>query len=110
MMQCKDIPDRPILELLDHTKRNDRNGCGWVMRYSYRGEPCILDAMPPEMRHMPEGQRNKLALAKMAMLIRRGLAEGCTCGCRGDFEITAKGADYLTRAVDSGGSGRGFRA
>lgn len=95
-MQCKDIPDRPILELLDRARREAPSGhAGWVLRWSYDGKPCILDAMPPELGSLPEGQRDKLALAKMAMLIRRGLVDGCTCGCRGDFEITDKGRQAL---------------
>jgi predicted transcriptional regulator len=46
---------------------------------------------------MPDETPVKLARAKMGMLIRRGLVDGCTCGCRGDFELTAKGADLLSR-------------
>lgn len=37
----------------------------------------------------------KVGLAAMANLIKRGLVEGCTCGCRGDFEITDKGREVL---------------
>lgn len=29
----------------------------------------------------------KVLLAKCKSLIKRGLLTGCTCGCRGDFEI-----------------------
>ena len=35
-----------------------------------------------------------------APLVRRGLVTGCGCGCRGDFEITAKGIQWLAQ-VDS---------
>jgi predicted NBD/HSP70 family sugar kinase len=44
--------------------------------------------MPPQV---PE----KLARAKMTMLMRRGLVEGCGCGCRGDWELTSKGRATL---------------
>ncbi len=37
----------------------------------------------------------KLILAKMKQLIKRGLVDGCACGCRGDFEITPKGEEWL---------------
>lgn len=40
---------------------------------------------------MPSDIPDKLALAKMRMLIRKGLVDGCGCGCRGDFELTGKG-------------------
>jgi hypothetical protein len=76
-MQCKDIPDRPILELLARTPDKWHN---WY----FGNERDVRQAMPPET---PE----KLVLAKMRMLIRRGLVDGCDCGCRGDFVITPKG-------------------
>ena len=44
---------------------------------------------------MPEGIPIKLRLSVMRNLINRGLVEGCPCGCRGDFEITRKGLEYL---------------
>ena len=30
---------------------------------------------------------DKLVLSKARRLINRGVLDGCTCGCRGDFEI-----------------------
>lgn len=33
--------------------------------------------------------------AEMQNLIDVGLINGCTCGCRGDFQITPKGEEYL---------------
>ena len=47
--------------------------------------------MPSVARAMPEGTPEKLRIAKMAILIKRGLVDGCPCGCRGDYEITDKG-------------------
>jgi hypothetical protein len=38
-----------------------------------------------------------LAWAKMNMLIRRGLVHGCPCGCRGDYELTVKGCDFIKK-------------
>lgn len=49
---------------------------------------------------MPPNLPEKLVLGKMRMLMRRGLVTGCGCGCRGDFEITAKGIQWLAQ-VDS---------
>lgn len=37
----------------------------------------------------------KVVVAKLARLIKRGLLTGCTCGCRGDFEVTEKGGGLL---------------
>jgi len=86
-MQCKDIPDAPVLAFL--AKLPEYHGAGWhdlQPRAEYM--PTVLDAMPSAT---PE----KLARAKMAQLIRRGLVDGCTCGCRGDFTLTAKGRAAL---------------
>lgn len=38
----------------------------------------------------------------MASLIRRGLVDGCGCGCRGDFMITDKGRFTLADLRDLG--------
>lgn len=48
------------------------------------------------MEAMPTGIPPKLALAKMRMMIRRGVVDGCPCGCRGDFVITEKGLAELS--------------
>lgn len=81
VMQCKDIPDRPILEFLAGLT----TWASWGEGYSM---PTVRDAMP-------EGTPDRLQVAKMAMLIRRGLVSGCACGCRGDFELTEKGRTFL---------------
>lgn len=96
-LQCKDIPDRPILERLQAERVAARGKrAAWVfLRPSGNDWPCVLEGMPQAVAELPAGDRDRLALAKMRQLIRRGLAEGCTCGCRGDFEITAKGREWL---------------
>jgi len=83
-MQCKDIPDKPILFFLAGLHR-------WATHWTGDGisMPSVADAMPP-------GTPEKLRLAKMGQLIKRNLVSGCTCGCRGDFEITAKGRELLS--------------
>lgn len=79
-MQAKDIPEKPILEYLLRHKGE------WCFRY---GEDRNV------MHAMPEGTPPKVALAKMAAMIRKGLVKGCACGCRGDFEITKGGESVL---------------
>jgi hypothetical protein len=37
----------------------------------------------------------KVVMAKLKSLTRRGLLAGCTCGCRGDFQITQRGKDMI---------------
>lgn len=97
-MQCKDIPDLPILKFLADIpvhfvsgNKQYRFTAGWHNLLP-RGVACrtVRDAMPP----LPS---DKLALAKMKQLLKRGLVDGCGCGCRGDFEITDKGLAFLAR-------------
>lgn len=81
-MQCKDIPDVPVLAFLRSLSGQRAN---W-----YAGERNVASAMPA---NTPA----KLVLAKMRMLLKRGLVNGCGCGCRGDFELTDLGRAYLLR-------------
>lgn len=41
------------------------------------------------------GFPDRVVLAKMRALIRRGLVKGCACGCRGDFEPTDEGKSLI---------------
>ena len=76
--QCKDIPDGPILAFL---RQHQGRWATWGEGYSM---PTVRDAMP-------HGTPDKLQIAKMRQLMKRGLVDGCPCGCRGDYEITPKG-------------------
>jgi hypothetical protein len=64
-----------------------RLGATWFAGY----ENSVQNAMPP-------GIPDKLALSKMRALMRRGLVDGCACGCRGDFTLSIKGEDLLEAA------------
>ena len=106
-MQCKDIPEKPILEFLLKVERGETHwmptpemkpGWGtkpiayssatWFWSDNYKPENSVVNAMPT-------GVTGKLGLAKMKAMVRKGLVEGCPCGCRGDFEITNKGRAAL---------------
>lgn len=88
MMQCKDIPDEPILRfLLSDACLIGDSGTHWGL--AFEGYPNSVQ------NAMPLGTPNKLAVAKMGQLIHRGLVDGCCCGCRGDFEVTEKGRASL---------------
>lgn len=72
-MQCKNIPEQPILDYLASLNGRWATWCpGW--------DNSVMQVMPP-------GTPPKLARAKMNQLIKRGLVDGCTCGCRGDYEL-----------------------
>lgn len=54
-----------------------------------------------DLKHYFPQFPEKVILAKARQLIKRGLVDGCTCGCRGDFELTEKGYEYLD-VIDPG--------
>jgi hypothetical protein len=94
-MQCKDIPDEPILRFL--ALYTDR----WCYNFEkYNCKTSVFWAMPHDIPY-------KVGFAKMNRLIKRGLVDGCPCGCRGDYEITEKGLDYLKRLDEGAGRGIG---
>lgn len=93
-MQCKDIPDIPVLRFLAGPYDGwPVPGWGtWFWSDDYKPANSVLNAMPA-------GTPPKLALAKMKVLIRRKLVSGCPCGCRGDFEITEAGRRAISTAT-----------
>lgn len=90
-MQAKDLPERPILEFLSSVRERTQRAGTWFKPedVSALWDNSVLNAMPI-------GTPPKVALAKMRALIKRGLVEGCGCGCRGDFLLTDKGRAALT--------------
>ncbi len=99
-MQCKDIPEEPILRYL----AGEVDGYeGWpVMGLASRnrGDDGCPDA-GSILNAMPAGIPINLAMAKAYMMIRKGVIDGCTCGCRGDFEITEKGRAVIPVATSA---------
>jgi len=91
-MKASDISDKNVLEYLA-----DRQGewtCIWYGHFV--GKPGYEDTGDVYLS-MPKDTPEKVALAKMKSLHRRGLVGGCDCGCRGDFEITDKGLALIGR-------------
>ena len=100
--QAKDIKDgdalAAVLKCMDHPL----TGLAFlpysikeVMQGYWHGPANIWDVT--EELGFPE----KVVLAKMKALERRGLIGGpgcCTCGCRGDFELTKAGEGFLGNA------------
>ncbi len=69
--QAKDYPDEPILAFISERK--------WTTWFP-ENENSVTKVFPP-------GTPRKVVLAKMRSMIRRGLIDGCACGCRGDFRL-----------------------
>ncbi len=83
-VQAKHIDDIDVLRFINkasHEKYPDIPDGGWV--FTWDVEEAFAD-MPP-----------KVVLAKLSALVKRGFLDGCCCGCRGDFELTAKGSEAL---------------
>lgn len=82
-MQCKDICTKSVLLFLK--------------RISPRWGTCFPNFENSVSQAMPLGTPNKLVQAKMRNLIAKGYVDGCSCGCRGDYEITEKGLNKLNQ-------------
>jgi len=87
-MKPKQVKDISTIDILKFLQKHDGKWCTWGKGYSM---PTVADAMP-------EGTPEKLQLAKMKNLIEKELVIGCDCGCRGDFEITLEGIEYIREA------------
>lgn len=79
-MKCSDISDREVLEIVKVINGPSEKWAShwWGPLYEF------FLKYPP-----------KLALAKMRQLYKRGLVDGCPCGCRGDWVLTDKGREFL---------------
>lgn len=80
-MQCKDVPTKPILERILEV------GVAGFDKENISGKSVFLG--------FPNGAPSNLVLAKMKNLIKRGLVDGCACGCCGHFTLTDAGRDSL---------------
>ena len=90
-LQCKDIPDGPIL--LAVARMPSRLVAGKM----YREWCCRWDLEKLACFH---GVDQRLMLAKMASLLDRGYVTGCACGCSGQFELTPKGEAYVAEHLE----------
>ena len=81
-MKYSDIDDKVVLNFL---AKHQGKWATWD--HSYFAVPTVSSVMP--------GVPPKLQLSKMKQLIKRKFVSGCDCGCRGDFEITDKGLEFI---------------
>lgn len=83
--QTKDIPDEYILDILVQYQGQWAFWAGNELWFrDKKDNPIIVkiysDDFPPKLIH-----------SKFKSLVKRKLIGGCSCGCRGDFEITDLG-------------------
>lgn len=86
MENLSTIPIEPILEYLA-----DRQGT-WTSNWEGH-----LEDYPDIYHAFPKDTPIKSVVATMRKLIKKGYSGGCGCGCRGDFEITDKGLEFIGR-------------
>jgi hypothetical protein len=90
-LQAKDLDDCVILrEVHRQQYRRERPAGSISPEWPYYETPHWVtrwDLAVVVYNEAPE----RVLLAKLASLIRRGLMTGCACGCRGDLEITPAG-------------------
>lgn len=108
-IQCKHIPDADVLNYLAD-RQGEWTGL-WDGHFNGRENEIhmgkLIGVVSDVYNAMPEGTPSKVALAKMRTLHNRGFVGGCPCGCRGDFEITDKGLDFIGRPRTTPYSGYG---
>lgn len=101
-MQAKDIPDLLLLQAIDSLSRQVRMAGDFTALvgddYTAVGmvDPHWVFTWDLE-KELPEYPW-KVLLAKCRKLIKRGLLDGCTCGCRGDFVLTPEGIGLIRNA------------
>jgi hypothetical protein len=83
LWQAKDVPETVVLELLRR-----KPGTWWSIDNAWGGGPGG-DGMPGMVQHAPELADFPWAVinAKLDSMRRRGLVDGCSCGCRGDWHV-----------------------
>nr|WP_046285030.1 hypothetical protein [Mycobacterium sp. UM_NZ2] len=97
---ARDIPDVVFLYAVALCQ-DPRAGGGWhwAMRDDVTRVLGGLDRQAPVRSDEVPGVPWKVVLAKFRRVNKRGLVDGCDCGCRGDFELTTKGRLLLADAV-----------
>lgn len=88
-LQAKDIADLDVLQTI--RKQGAAHALGWTFTWE-------LIAALPVLAPLSFRGSERLFLRKCDALVRRGLINGCTCGCRGDFTLTSAGLAFINAA------------
>lgn len=90
--KAADIPDGEFVAAVQEAqrRRGHTSATRWDVAWVLSGHPgeTSFAADAPALRY-PE----KVVLAKAKTLVRRGIIDGCCCGCRGDFFLPPAEAD-----------------
>ncbi|WNM69024.1 hypothetical protein SEA_TRIBLETROUBLE_83 [Mycobacterium Phage TribleTrouble] len=94
---ARDISDLRMLRAIDDASRHlvpgaDDYSSRWAMRSDVTRVLGGLAPDDPTPSHRVPGVPWALVAAKFRRVMGRGLADGCDCGCRGDWHLTEAGA------------------
>ena len=79
-MKCADIPDQAVIAAINQSID---------VQTSKYGKTVIGAQIWNVFERFPQYPQ-KLVRAKLNKMVRAGKLSGCTCGCRGDFEIVGQ--------------------
>lgn len=79
-IQAKDVPLQELLAAVEGEASGWTTGATWWTLATTLGYP------------------EKVVLARLRAFLRRGLVDGCGCGCRGDFRLTEAGREAMEAA------------
>jgi hypothetical protein len=82
-IQTKDIPDEVMLDLVKSLSTIQRAYVDDQGFHSFK----TSSASRFDIENLWPSVPPKVLQAKLKKLADQGLIEGCTCGCRGDFEV-----------------------
>jgi hypothetical protein len=91
-VQAKHVPELAILQAMAR-HADGKWWTHWPYNMDDPGDPWSLLTAVPELAAFPD----RVLRAKLGTLVRRGLLDGCDCGCRGDWVILPKGREALAR-------------
>lgn len=98
-VQAKDISDSDICTAIRRAGIAKMRGRGddgpWLVSTGhYDGTWSNRSDVQRELEALAKREYpEKVVIAKFRSLVRRKMTEGCDCGCRGDWQLTQKGAD-----------------
>lgn len=99
---ARDIPDVVFLSAVERARA--LRGFSWATRWDVAMVLGGLDELAGSAQGVYDvpGVPAKVVLAKADRLVKRGLMSACTCGCRGDFDLTPTGVQRLTSEPKEG--------
>ncbi len=98
-MKCSEVPLEPLLQFIAKVQSGETFWYPDEGQKAFYGDKvayhtaCAFYGFENSIYHaVPKGV-SPLGVIKIA--IKKGLVDGCTCGCRGDFELTDKGKELI---------------